>query len=209
LKYAYKQYFGLSVAYFYVDHIIYNITQNINDVFITRPENFGTNNSINFNAYANVSPVKNWNLNANVVIYNLTNKGDAFGQIIDENHTTGEIELSNQFQLKNGWSAELNYFYHGPGNGGQSTTSSIWSSSAGIQKKIWKGNGTIRLKADDIFHTLRVQQTIITSGATYTHTSTSDTRLIGLSLSYRFGKDANARKRNDNGSAEDEKGRTN
>lgn len=209
LKYAYKQYFGFALAYFYVDHIIYSITQNINNVFITRPENFGTNNSINFTAYVNISPLKNWDLNANVLVYNLTNKGNAFGQMVDENHTTGEIELSNQFQLNNGWSAELNYFYHGPGNGGQSTSGFIWTSSAGIQKKIWKGNGAIRLKADDIFHSLRNHQRLITTGATYMHTSESDTRLIGLSVSYRFGKDTNTRKRNDNGSAEDEKGRTN
>jgi hypothetical protein len=209
LKYAYKQYFGFSLVYLHIDHIIYNITQNVGHVFITRPENFGINNSINLNAYANISPLKNWDLNANVLVYNLTNKGKAFGQVVDGNHTTGEIELSNQFQFSHGWSAELNYFYHGPGNGGQSTSTSIWTSSAGIQKNILRGNGTIRLKADNIFHSLKDRSTLITSGSTYIHTSESDTRLIGLSLSYRFGKDANARKRNDNGSAEDEKGRTN
>jgi hypothetical protein len=209
LKYTYRQYFGFTVAYYYVDHIIYSITQNVNNVFITRPENFGTNNSINFIAYANISPLKGWDLNANFVVYNLTNRGNAFGQVIDENHTTGEVELSNQFRFSHGWSAELNYIFHAPGNGGQSTTGSIWTSSAGIQKKILKGNGTIRLKADDIFHSLSRHQTVLVSGATYIHTSESDTRLLGLSLSYRFGKDANARKRNDKGSAEDEKGRIN
>jgi len=209
LKYAYRQYFGCSIAYFYVNNIIYSITQNINNVFITRPENFGINQSINFNAYANVSPIKAWDLNANVLVYNLTNKGNAFGQDIDDNHTTGEVELSNQFRVNRGWSAELSFFYHGPGNGGQTTSNSLWTASAGIQKKLWKDNGTIRLKMDDIFHSLRNHTTVITSGASYIHTSKSDTQLIGLALSYHFGKDANARRRNDNGSAEDEKGRAN
>jgi hypothetical protein len=209
LKYSYKQHFGCSLAYFYIDHIIYPVTQNNNHVFITRPENFGTNQSINFNAYANVSPVKGWDLNANILVYNLTNKGSAFGQVINENHTTGEAELVNQLRLKRGWSAELNFFYHGPGNGGQSTSGSIWNASTGIQKKIWKDNGTIRLKMDDIFHSLKNKTTIITTGASYIHTTESDTQLIGVALSYRFGKDANARRHNDNGSAEDEKGRAN
>ncbi len=209
LKYAYKQYFGISLAYLHINNIIYNTTQNIANVFITRPENFGTNNSINFNAYSNITILKNWDLNVNVLVYHLSNKGNAYGQLIDETHTTGEIEFSNQFRFSHGWSAELNYFYHGPGNGGQSTSTSIWTSSAGIQKKILKGNGTIRLKANDIFYSLKNKFTLISSSSIYIHTSESDTRLISLSFSYRFGKDANARKRNDNGSAEDEKGRTN
>jgi hypothetical protein len=37
----------------------------------------------------------------------------------------------------------------------------------------------------------------------------TDSRRVGLAFTYRFGKAANARKRNDNGSAEEEKGRTN
>ncbi len=209
LKYTFKQYFGLSIAYLHIGNGIYNVTQNTAEVFISRPENFSVNNSINFNAYANISPVKGWDLNANFLVYNLTNKGNVFGQYIDERHTTGEIELSNEFQFSHGWSAELNYFYHGPGNGGQTNTSSLWTISAGIQKKIGKGKCTIRLKAEDIFHTLQNHQTTLSSGANYIHTSESDTQQVGLSLSYHFGKAANARKRDDNGSAEDEKGRTN
>lgn len=209
LKYSYKQYFGVIIAYYHVTPIMYGITQQVGNIFISRPENFGTNNSINFTAFANVSPLKGWDLNANMLVFNLTNKGNAFGEIIDANHTTGEIELSNQFQLGHGWSGEVNYVYHGPGYGGQSITNPSWNSSAGIQKRIWNSKGTLRLKADDIFHTQRPHYTSTLEHASYTHVIESDTRVIGLSFSYRFGKDANARKRNNTGSAEDEKGRTN
>jgi hypothetical protein len=86
----------------------------------------------------------------------------------------------------------------------------IWLIRAVIQKKICGGNGTIRFKADDIFHSLKNRQ--VTSGlgqALSVNDSESDTRVIGLSLSYRFGKAANARKSNHNqGGASDEQGRT-
>jgi hypothetical protein len=209
LKYSYKQYFGLIVAYYHTNPIMYGITERVGNIFISRPENFGTNNSINFTSYISVSPLKWWDMNTNILVFNLTNKGNAFGQIINENHTTGEIELSNQFRFGHGWSTELNYIYHGPGYGGQSVTDPNWISSAGIQKKIWNNKGTFRLKIDDIFHTRNTRYTSTLNEATYISTSKSDTRALGLSFSYRFGKDANARKRNTTGSAEDEKGRTN
>jgi hypothetical protein len=211
LRYSYKQYFGITAAWFHINHIIYNITQLTGNIFTTRPENFGINNSINFTAYVNVSALKGWDINANLLVYNLTNKGYAFGQAINENHTTGEIEVSNQFQFSHGWGVELNYFYHGNGNGGQTTNDPISITSAGIQKKVLNGNGTLRLKADDIFHTLINRQ--VTTGlgqASFINTGESDTRVIGLSFSYRFGKAANARKSNhDSGGASDEQGRTN
>jgi hypothetical protein len=211
LKYAYKQYFGFAFDYFRIDGIVYNITQLTGNTFITRPENFGTNSSVNLNAYVSVSPLKGWDINANFLLYNLTNKGNAYGVLINDNHTTGEFEVSNQFQFSRGWSAEFNYFYHGKGYGGQTTAGPISNTSAGIQKKILNGNGTIRLKADDIFRTL-VNRSVTTGlgQATAINTSEWDTRLLGLSFSYRFGKAANARKSNHNaGGAGDEQGRTN
>jgi Outer membrane protein beta-barrel family/Carboxypeptidase regulatory-like domain len=210
LKYAFKQYFGFALDYFYIDHIIYNVTQQTGNTFITRPENFGINSSINLHGYANVSPVKGWDINASFLIYNLTNKGNAFGQYINENNTTGQIELFNQFQFKHGWSAELNYFYGGKGTGGQTVNAPISNVSAGIQKKILKDKGTIRIKADDIFHGLVNKQTTELGTATSFNKSQSDTRVVGFSFSYRFGKAANARKSNHNsGGAADEQGRTN
>lgn len=70
--------------------------------------------------------------------------------------------------------------------------------------------GTIRLNINDIFRTMiNHSQTIAINQVSAFSTRQTDTRRVGLSFSYRFGKAANARKRNNNGSAEDEKGRTN
>lgn len=209
LKYSYKQYFGMTLAYYHITPIIYGVTQAVGNIFISRPENFGTNNSINFTAYANVSPLKGWDINAAMLVFNLVNKGNAFGQVINEDHTTGEIEVANQFQFGKGWSGELNYVYHGTGYGGQSVTDPTHVADVGLQKKIWNNKATLRLKADDIFHTQRTHYVSTLDHASYVQGIESDTRIIGLSFSYRFGKDANARKRNTTGSAEDEKGRTN
>jgi hypothetical protein len=116
----------------------------------------------------------------------------------------------NQFQFKNGWSAELNGFFPGSQTYGQSSNSAIYNINGAIQKRILKGQGTIRLVANDILHTLNLKsQTLGIGGVFAYNTQSSDTRYAGFSFIYRFGKAANARKRNDSGSAEEEKGRTN
>ena len=76
---------------------------------------------------------------------------------------------------------------------------------------VLKGNGTIRASINDIFHTNKLSdKTIIPGVLMASHTNVTDTRRINLTFSYRFGKDANARKRNhNNGGAADEQDRAN
>jgi len=62
---------------------------------------------------------------------------------------------------------------------------------------------------DDIFHTQKTHYKSALNQATYIRSTATDSRVVGFSLNYRFGKDANARKRDTTGSAEDEKGRAN
>jgi hypothetical protein len=66
------------------------------------------------------------------------------------------------------------------------------------------------LKADDIFHTMKRDSKTTGTQLIAIHTGRSDIRQLSLSFSYRFGKEANARKRNHNsGGAGDEEKRAN
>ena len=82
--------------------------------------------------------------------------------------------------------------------------------SGGIRKSLFSGLGTISFTINDLFHTLNsAYQTIgINKVAAFSGRET-DTRRMGIAFTYRFGKAANARKRNNIGGAEDEKGRVN
>jgi len=121
-----------------------------------------------------------------------------------------EIETSNDFTLGKTWRAQLDGFFPGKQAFGQSKGTAVYNISAGLQKTIMHGLGTVRLNINDIFHTMisHTETTGINRVSAFS-TRETDTRRIALSFSYRFGKVANARKRNNTGSAEDEKGRTN
>ena len=60
------------------------------------------------------------------------------------------------------WSAELIGFYNGKMAAGQATIYPLWQINAGIQKKIWKGRGTIQLFARDIFHSNVSRMSVMT-----------------------------------------------
>ncbi len=211
LSYRYRSVFGFSVWYGWINNLIQPLTEARGDTLITSPRNFGTDYSVNFRPYISISPVKGWDLNGSGILFYLTNKGSAFGQLIDNKVLTCELEVTNQFRFGRGWSGEFIAFWGSPHKGGQSIARGGAYISAGIQKSILGNNGTLRLKIDDILYSrVRRDNTIGLPNMMVTHRGTADTRVVGLSFNYRFGKAANARKRNKNaGGASDEQGRAN
>jgi len=211
LKYDYKSFLGIEMAYFHVKQLIQSITEPAEDIFITRPENFGTNHSFNFVSYLSAEIVKGWHLNASLIFFHLINTGIANGQSINNNINTGELELNNQFHLSKNWSAELSGLYTSSHLSGQTKTGPLGGLNAGVQKIILKDRGTLRINANDIFHTMiGNDNTTIAKQMVATRTVKSDTQKIGIAFSYRFGKDNNKGKRNHTtGGAAEEQGRVN
>jgi len=209
VSYAYKQLFDISFAYINSNNDIYRITRLSGDVFITRPENFATNNSFNLHADVNITPVSGWDINASGLIFHLINKGEGYGTFINDKVTTGEVELFNSFHLDKNWSAAVDGNYHGAFHGGQTIAGPTWVYGLALQRKLFNGQGSIRFRADNLFHNLVFNNKAIgISDVTSFAAQQKDTSLAGLSFQYSFGKSANARKRNHNIGAEDEQGRT-
>ncbi|HEU4551776.1 MAG TPA: TonB-dependent receptor [Chitinophaga sp.] len=208
LRYTYKQYFGITLTYGGGNREINPLTYVSENIFITRPYNFIDAIMYGITPYISVQPFQWWNMNFNVVLLYLVNKGSAEGVVIRQHANVHEIETSNHFQLSKTWSVELNGFFPGKQSYGQTKAGSIYNISVGVQKNIIHGNGTIRCNVNDIFHSLSMaRQTVgISQVSAFSHKET-DSRWIGMSFIYHFGKSANARKRNDNGSAEEEKSR--
>jgi len=209
LKYDYQSFFGVEVAYMRINNLIQSIVQPSGDVFISRPQNFGNNYSFNFISNLSTDIVKGWHVNAFLIVFHLVNKGIANGEIISNETNTAEIELGNQFRLSKSWSAEINGAYGSRHLQGQTRTDPFWQLNAGVQKIILKDKGSLKLNANDIFHTIIRRDHITPSQQMVAWRRTeTDTQRIGIAFSYRFGKDTNTRKRNHNtGGAADEQGR--
>lgn len=210
LQYNYKSNFGVELAYFRINNLIQSIVYPVGDAFVSRPENFGLNYSFNLVSWLSADLVKDWHVNAKLIVFHLINKGMADYQIVNNTINSGEVEINNQFRLSKKWSAEISGLYATSHLSGQTKTKPSWHLDGGIQKLILKEKGTLKVSVNDVFQTMIRRELITTAEMISQRRVETDTRRIGIAFSYRFGKDANNRKRNHNtGGAAEEQGRVN
>ncbi|MCS3799046.1 outer membrane beta-barrel protein [Niastella sp. OAS944] len=209
LRYTYKNRLGLVAGYLYTSKLIQSLIEVSGSVNITRPQNFGVNHALTIYPFVQLMPFKGWQLNAGVALFHLENRGIAYEQTIDNDITTFEMEMTNQFRFSKSWSAELSGMYSGARLAGQTRTSPIWRADVAVQKTVFKEKGSIKLNMTDIFHSMIRRDQF--SGLLLMQSQRrleNDTQRLGISLSYRFG-DTNSKKRSNQhtGSAAEEQGR--
>jgi hypothetical protein len=97
---------------------------------------------------------KFWNVFANTGVNYTHNQGEfEQGKEVDIKATTFNIYAQNTFTLPKGFQIELSGWYNSPGIwGGNFATKEMWSIDAGIQKKLFKDRGTLKLGVADIFN---------------------------------------------------------
>lgn len=107
------------------------------------------------------------------------------------------FDSQNTFKLGNGWKAELNGLLRSKETSGVFSTKAYYMISAGGQKEVLNGRGTINLAINDIFKSKKYTQ-MSNYGGIRTHSFYQpDSRSAVLSFSYRFGGElAGARARN-------------
>ena len=71
---------------------------------------------------------------------------------------------------------------------GQAAIYPLWQINAGIQKKIWKGRGTIQLFARDIFHSNVSRMSVMTPTQPAFIKERMNRTVVGISLTYRINR---------------------
>jgi hypothetical protein len=209
IKYRYKKFFGIGIQQGFYNDVIFQITETNDKIFVTRPENIarGMISSFVFNA---MIPVAGWwNINVSGNVYRMKLTGNTADGRLEQEAFSIRGSVLNQVTLGSGWNAELNGYYQGKDISGQRIIDPRYRINAGVQKKIFKNKGSLRLSIEDIFYSWKAQDVNRNlSNAISYNTNISDTRRLALGFTYSFGKDNNSKKRslNDN-SASEEKSR--
>lgn len=205
LKYQYKQKLQMTLSYNRFTNVIFNTTNVIDKVLITKPENVNKGFMLHLNTGLSLSPAKWWNLNTDIMLSRIGLNGTAYGEKLNPQTYVVRINVLNQFQFGRKWSAELGGYYASINLNGQTFTSAMFRSNAGIQKKILKDKGSIRISADDIFHSwVYKNRSISLKQADYRQISETDTQRVGIAFTYAFGKDTFTRKSRHKDNALDE-----
>lgn len=209
LKYQHNTIWGLSFQFNQFRNIIFQTTQAVGDIFITRPGNIANGRLLSLSAYASYNPFPIWTFMASGGLVHMTILPmELYGQALDARMLTGRINVTNQLKLGKTWRAECAINYTGPSIYGQRTSRSLYRVNAGIQKLLWSNKASINLMVEDWLRSwVQREQTGSLRAATESRTSRTDTRRIGLAFAYRFGKQTRNRSYSD--AAQEEKGRVN
>lgn len=207
LSYHYKSAFSASLYYFYVNDLQNEVIRQQEDIFIDGTGNIGKATYFGASVNANLSPAKWWFFSTYLQVFNNRFQGDLFGNALDQSSTFGEMNMTNQFTLGRGWSAEISGWGITRRAGGQFINYATGQLNAGLQKKIWANKGAIKLSARDILNTYTADgMTNFIPNANSTFKNRFYQRTFSIGFNYNFGSN-NTNKKRAVGSADIEKAR--
>ncbi|MFT3934312.1 MAG: TonB-dependent receptor [Chitinophagaceae bacterium] len=155
---------------------------------VVRQGNIGQRQNAGLSVSAQVKVAKWWSAN----LYGNYNynyfKGELYGEMLNVSGSNVLFNANNQFNFGKGWGAELSGFYRTKGIEGQIVIMPLGQASAGISKQVMKGKGSVRVNIRDIFYTAGAKGTINFQQTEAHFQNTRDSRVAGISFTYRFGK---------------------
>ncbi len=175
---------------------------------IVRNGNIGVRQNAGVSVSAQVN-IKKWWSTSLYGNYNFNSfKGELYGEMIHVNASNVLFNVSNQFKFNKGWSAELSGFYRTRGVEGQLVIEPLGQMSAGVSKQVMKGKGSFRLNVRDVLYTNWAKGHINFQRTEASFENKRDSRVAGISFTYRFGKPIKGPQNNrKKGGADDEQSR--
>ncbi|GGH36559.1 TonB-dependent receptor [Dyadobacter endophyticus] len=209
LKYQHKNFLNMGLSYNRFTNGIFTTIQAQGDTFTSRPDNIARGYMVLLNTSVSGQLTSWWYNNTTLRLSRITLKGPLYTEALNYATNVARLELNNYFNLGNGWNAEVGGYYASRDVNGQAQTSGMFRVNGGIQKKIWKGKGTVAMNFEDLFHSwVYHNRSFSIRQSDYYQVGRTDTQRISIALNYKFGKDTFTRKRRHNNNAsDDEKGR--
>ncbi|MFZ1528181.1 MAG: outer membrane beta-barrel protein [Ferruginibacter sp.] len=215
LKPMFDNKFELSHTYndFLTSTVNYAATKNLfgesfdkeGDAIVVRRSNFGKLQQASLSVSAQVPVQKYWQAQ----IYTEGNyrhlQAQLRGKPIDVSLTTFSANISNQFTLGKGWTAELSGFYASGEAENQIIIDPLMQLNAGVQKQILKKKGTLKIAFNDFTGPMKVTGHLEDlSLAKASFAQRRDSRTVTLSFNYRFGKPMKTEKRRSGGAGDEQ-----
>lgn len=151
--------------------------------------NLAAEDVISLDVSGQIPIAKWWNLYANASAYHLHYAADfGEGKLIDVSTFAGNFYAQNTFKLPKGFSIEVSGWYSSPSIwGGTYKTTEQASVDGGVQKKLFKDQGTLKLAVTDIFHTAPWASVNEYGGLYIEANGDWESRQFRATFTYRFG----------------------
>ncbi|HSY76655.1 MAG TPA: outer membrane beta-barrel protein, partial [Bacteroidia bacterium] len=208
---TYKQNYSISVIYARTTGIISSVwmpvTGNQEPVIAESQVNLSYNDNYGGNITL-VCPFAKWWTSTNILDGYYTHyNADYLNAGLNTTKFFWDVSSDNLFTLKSKLSIDVNGSYTSGWDDGYLYAKPSGNVSIGVQKKILKNKGTIKLNATDIFYTSNMLGYAIFTGYIENYDIKRDTRVVSIAFSYHFGGSSTSRSMRSKGGAEDEKKR--
>jgi outer membrane receptor protein involved in Fe transport len=139
------------------------------------------------NIFYQLPVAKWWDADFNLYYYYEDIKGLAGKNILHRTQNSYSLSTNHTFRLPHKWTMELSAFYNSRSLWGAFIVDPQWTVDAGVQKKILKDAGIIKLSVSDIFNSLQLSNVRDFGGYYIKSDRTWETTQLRLSFSYKFG----------------------
>lgn len=210
LSYIFNNKITLTAFANFVSKEINETIELIGTVYYSRPGNLNRKVESGITLNGTFKPTKWWTSVPNIAYIHLSVKSPLYTQYINASGGFWDLSATNQFAISKSWSAELSGGYRSLITNGQFQLKAQWQMSAGVQKKVLKNKGSVKLNIRDMFYT-RINYGVIRSlqNGEGKWRNAGDSRVVTLAFSYNFGKATGNRKKHDSGGAQSEQNRVN
>jgi len=208
LSYRYKGIYSTTFSYGRErDNIAETIEINDNEIYYSRPGNIGKSQYLSWNMQSDFDITKWFTTSLYSEVTYSEFESELYTEGLNSSGTFYFLSTNNRFKLSKSWSAELGARYTSEVTSTQFTLGRRSSINIGVQKKVLKDRGSIRLSMNDVFYgsiNNGVINNIKNTDANWKNRP--DSRFVALGFTYSFGKSFQPRSQ-ERSSSESEQGR--
>ena len=210
LTHTFRQKYSLGLSYAVTANPIVGALQPAPEggqVVVSTTENLDRQYNYALTLTAPLDLAKWWSVYNNAVLYYSRFQGNLAGTTLNAGRPAFTLSQNHTFVLGHDWKADLTANYDSPNRYAFFVGRGQGQVSVGVQKGLWHNQATVKLNATDVFFTNKTRATVAFDNYGERFFQRYESRVVTLSLSYRFGNDKVAPSKRRGGGAEDEKRR--
>ncbi len=204
---TYKNVFTTTLSYSRTSDFFEQIFTSHGDTTIFGQNNLGRQENFGLSLNLQLNPAAFWSviLHADLNYEKVT--GTVDGSMIQSSAPNAQYNISNEFQFKKGWAAEITGYYNSKATEAQFSIKPSGDLSLGLSKQILHNHSTLKLNYRDILFSQVTNGTINYQNVQEHFIQSRDSRIVNFSFSYRFGKKPKDAGRNSESGASEEQNR--
>jgi iron complex outermembrane receptor protein len=205
LSHTFMGFMSTSLSYSHTSGVMTHITEQVDSTHtsFSSMANLQSLDNYGFSTTLPI-PITKWWMSMNFinVFYNRY-KGEIGGTSFDSGRPAWMINSTNSITMKNGWSAEIGFFYMAKQVHGIFFMNPMSNLSFGIQKKIMKDRGMLKLSASDMLYKQRWSGSIQFDNMDIQMWTRGDSRTVSINFSYKFGDSKSQYQRKTSGASDE------